>query len=125
MPPSRLKTRVKPASTSRSAACRLRIPWWHCMTMRVSLSSASGFFVLRIEDCLARAFGHRERGRRDRTLVGLRRDTDHLRELALRVHVAHDVRAADELSVDVELRERGPLRVLFHAVAKLLRLQDV
>ena len=46
-------------------------------------------------------------------------------QLAGLVHLAHDVRAADELAVHVELRDRRPVRVVFDALANLWILQDV
>src|SRR6185312_2263160 len=50
---------------------------------------------------------------------------DQLLQLARLVHLAHDVAAADELAVHVELRDGGPVRVLLDALADVLVLQHV
>src|SRR5450631_4831182 len=50
---------------------------------------------------------------------------DELLELAARVQVAHDVGAADELPVDVELRAGRPARVFLQPLAQLLVGEDV
>ena len=42
---------------------------------------------------------------------------NHRLELAALEHFHHDVAAADELFVDVELRDRWPVCVLFNALA--------
>ena len=52
-------------------------------------------------------------GRRD----GLLDDAELLLEVARGVHLLHDVAAAEELAVDVELRDGRPARVLLDAVA--------
>src|SRR6185503_14658772 len=57
--------------------------------------------------------------------LGGLRARDQLLQLARLVHLAHDVAAADELAVHVELRDRGPVRVLLDALADLLVLQHV
>src|SRR5437773_394700 len=44
---------------------------------------------------------------------------EHLLQLAGLVHLAHDVRAADEFAVDVELRDRRPVGVLLDALTDL------
>src|SRR5580765_5494630 len=46
-------------------------------------------------------------------------------QLAGLVHLGHDVRAADELAVDVELGDRRPVRIFLDALADLLVLEDV
>src|SRR5262245_47656694 len=45
--------------------------------------------------------------------------TEHAAELAAFVKVRHDVGAADELTVHVQLRERRPVRVLLQTLTKL------
>jgi len=50
---------------------------------------------------------------------------EQLLQLAGLVHLPHDVAAADEFAVDVELRDRRPVRVILDALAQLLVLQDV
>src|SRR5436853_1780037 len=40
-------------------------------------------------------------------------------------HFGHDVGAADELAVDIQLRNRRPIRVLLDALAYLLVLQNI
>ena len=63
---------------------------------------------------------------RDRGLLELgRRGAEHFVDLAAGVQLFDDVAAADELALDVELREGGPARVLFHALAQVGALQDV
>src|SRR6187551_636979 len=47
------------------------------------------------------------------------------RQLALGVHFAHDVGAADELALDVELRVGRPARVLLQPLAQLGIGEDV
>src|SRR5579859_1442012 len=46
-------------------------------------------------------------------------------QLARLEHLHHDVAAADELALDVELRDGGPLRELLDALAQLRILQHV
>src|SRR5450755_4692643 len=46
-------------------------------------------------------------------------------QLAGLVHLGHDVRAADEFAVDVELGNRRPVGVALDALADLLVLEDV
>src|SRR5262245_64800682 len=48
-----------------------------------------------------------------------------LLQLAGLEHFADDVAAADELALDVELRDGRPVRIGLDAVAQLRRLQDV
>src|SRR5262252_665260 len=48
-----------------------------------------------------------------------------LLQLARLVHLHHDVRAADELAVDVELRDGGPVGIFLDALADALVLEDV
>src|SRR5437870_9846914 len=50
---------------------------------------------------------------------------EHLGELAGGVQLAHDVAAAHELPVDVELRDRRPGGELLHALAHVLVLEHV
>jgi hypothetical protein len=46
-------------------------------------------------------------------------------QLARLVHLHHDVRAADEFAVDVELRDGRPVGEVLDALADLLILQHV
>jgi hypothetical protein len=61
---------------------------------------------------LGRGVGDHELGRH---ALG-RRETELRVELAGRVEVAHDVATADQLALDVELRDRGPGRVHLDAL---------
>src|SRR5438552_3549008 len=53
------------------------------------------------------------------------RGRQRLLQLAGFVHLHHDVRAADELAVDIELRDRGPARIRLDALADVVVLEDV
>jgi len=46
-------------------------------------------------------------------------------EFALLIKLDTDVEAANEVAIDVQLRESGPLRELFHALSHFLILEDV
>ncbi len=50
---------------------------------------------------------------------------EHLLEFARLVHLHHDVRAADELALHVQLRDGGPVAVFLDALADLLVFQHV
>src|SRR5450755_2413312 len=52
-------------------------------------------------------------------------DAERLLQLAGLVHLGHDVRAADELAVDVELWDGRPVGVALDALADLFVLEDV
>ncbi len=54
----------------------------------------------------------------DRRLHRLDLRAEHLVEVALRMHLADDVAAADELTIHVELRDRRPVTELFDPVAE-------
>src|SRR4051812_9629314 len=59
---------------------------------------------------------------------GLHRDAlvlEQALQLARLEHLPHDVAAADELALDVDLRDGGPLRVGLDALAKIIGLEDV
>src|SRR5688500_11541553 len=60
-----------------------------------------------------------ESGLRDLLLV------EELLELAGLVHLHHDVGAADELALDVELGHGRPVGIVLHALADLRILEDV
>src|SRR5690606_14722995 len=46
-------------------------------------------------------------------------------KLARLEHLAHDVAAADEFALDVELRDRRPAGIVLDALAQLVRGEDV
>src|SRR5574340_407223 len=50
---------------------------------------------------------------------------EQLLQFARLVHLHHDVRAADELALDVELRDRRPVGVFLDALADRLVVEDV
>src|SRR4051812_46305158 len=50
---------------------------------------------------------------------------DQLLQLAALEHLHHDVRPADELTLDVELGDRRPIRIFLDALADLRILQNV
>src|SRR5690606_14720664 len=56
---------------------------------------------------------------------GLRGLRNQLLQLARLEHLVHDVRAADELAADVQLRDRGPVRIVLDRLANLVVLEDV
>src|SRR5574337_2037522 len=71
------------------------------------------------EDAFAR--GRRRQHARSRDASA----REQLLQFARLVHLHHDVRAADELALDVQLRDRRPVGVILDALADLLVLEDV
>ena len=71
------------------------------------------------------ARGGRDVAHREEASHAFSRRRNELLQLPALVHLAHDVAAADELAVHVELRDRGPVGVLLDAFADLGVLQHV